>query len=345
MVGGMGPGRGRGAYVTANDVAAEAGVSAATVSLVVNGRAAGRVSLATQRKVHDAVAKLGYRVDAFARGLATGRRGAIALVTPDIADPFFSQVAMGVARGLRGRYQLILVATGDPAGVTPPVVDDLAAMRVDGVLVESTAAELLDGERSPWPIVLLDAPGHGGTAGRVDFDIASGVAELVDHLWSLGHRSIGYLDWVAESPTFRVRRTALVGAWSRRGGDTRIGRSRIQIRDAALAFERLAHGWLGRVTAVIGATDQQAYGVLRAAHKLGVRVPEELSVAGFNNLEFSEVSDPPLTSVAFPAVDLGLRAAEMLIHAIDGHGPDSQVLGTRLEVRASTSKAARTAAE
>jgi LacI family transcriptional regulator len=338
MVTGMANGRRRGTYVTASDVAAEVGVSAATVSLVVNGRAAGRVSLVTQRKVHEAVARLGYRVDAFARGLATGRRGAIALVTPDIADPFFSQVAMGVARGLRGRYQLILVATGDPAAVAPPVIDDLAGMRVDGVLVESTAAVLLDGGRSPWPIVLLDAPGHDGSDARVDFDVATGVAELVDHLWSLGHRSIGYLDWIAESPTFRVRRAALAKSWSKRGGELHSGRSRIEIEDAANVFKRIAPAWIGSVTAVVCATDLQAYGVLRSAHELGIDVPAQLSVAGFNNLEFSDVTDPPLTSVSLPAVELGTQAADMLCSLIEGHGIDSRMLRTHLVVRDSTAR-------
>jgi LacI family transcriptional regulator len=331
-------------YVTAADVAREAGVSAATVSLVVNGKAGGRVSLETQQKIHEAVARLGYRVDAFARGLATGRRHTVALVTPDVADPFFSQVAMGVSRALQGRYQLILVATGDPAAVAPPRLDDLLAMRVDGMLIESTAAALLGPARPPCPVVILDAPGSDGDDPRVDFDIGAGAEKLATHLLDLGHRSIGYLDWVADSPTFSMRREAFVAAFSRRrriGAAIHMAESRIEIDNAAIAFRDVWPEWRAKgVTAVVCATDLQAYGVLRTAREAGIAVPGRLSVAGFNDLEFSQVADPPLTSVSLPAVLLGERSAELLRELIDGTAVSRQlVLATDLRIRASTATA------
>jgi LacI family transcriptional regulator len=336
--------RGPGAYVTAADVAREAGVSPATVSLVVNGKAGGRVSLETQRTIHEAVARLGYRVDVFARGLATGRRHTVALVTPDVADPFFSQVAMGVSRALQGRYQLILVATGDPTAVAPPRLDDLLAMRVDGMLIESTAAALLGSARPPCPVVILDAPGSDGDDPRVDFDIRSGSKQLAVHLRDFGHRSIGYLDWVADSPTFRARREAFVQAFERRGplgATVHVRQSRIEIEDAAVVFRKVWLAWQAEgVTAVVCATDLQAYGVLRTAREDGIAVPGRLSVAGFNDLEFSQVADPPLTSVSLPALLLGERSAELLRKLIDGTAVTRRLLlATALRVRSSTAAA------
>ena len=278
-------------YSTAADVARLAGVSEATVSLVANGKVAGRVSLQNQERVHQAIAQLGYRVDPFARGLATGRRHLVALVTPDIADPFFSRVAMGVTQALGGQYQLLLVATGDPASVAPPQLEDILSMRVDGILIESTAAALLGLRYTPCPMVTLDAPGAGVDGPAVEFDIRAGAQMLADHLVRLGHRSFGYLDWAGESPTFATRRDAFAESLERaprRQRLLRTGRSRIQIQDATAAFRRLWPSWQAAgVTAVVCATDQQAYGVLRGAKSAGIAVPRDVSVAGFNDLEFS----------------------------------------------------------
>jgi DNA-binding LacI/PurR family transcriptional regulator len=276
--------------------------------------------------------------------LATGLRHSIALVTPDLADPFFAQVAMGVTEALEGRYQLVLlVANGGPGDNGPPRLDEVLALRVDGMLLDSTAATLLGPDRPPCPAVILDAPGPlDGDGLRVDFDLAAGVEALVAHLVGLGHRRFGYLDWVADSPTFLARRTVLeAGIRERLGprGTFDPTRSRVELDDAERVFRASWPTWEANgVSAVICATDLQAYGVMRAARDLGIAIPGHVSVAGFNDLEFSAVVDPPLTSVALPAYDLGLRAAALLRRRLEHRRLTASriVLPTTLMVRAST---------
>lgn len=336
------PARGKG-YVTAADVAAEVGVSPATVSLVVNDKARGRVSTATQALVRDSIARLGYHVDIGAQGLATGLRHTISLITPDLADPFFAQVAMGVARTLGGRYQLVLVVAGGSDAPAGRWLDEVLALRVDGMLLDSTAAMLMGRHRPPCPVVILDAPGPiDGDELRVDFDLAAGADALAAHLVGLGHRRFAYLDWVGDSPTFALRRAHFTsGVRARLGSDASIrhARSRVELDDAERVLRSAWPAWQADgVTAVICATDLQAYGVVRGARGLGLAIPGSVSVAGFNDLEFSAVVDPPLTSVALPAYDLGSRSAELLVRRLERRpvGSPRIVLPTTLRARSST---------
>jgi DNA-binding LacI/PurR family transcriptional regulator len=330
----------KGPYIRAVDVASAAGVSTSVVSLVVNGKDGGRVSPATRRRVMEAVQRLGYKVDAGARALATGRRRAIALIIPDVRDPFFGQVAMGVARALGGRYQLVLVVAG-ASGDGVPDLDDVLALRVDGMLVDSTAISVLEPARPPYPVVVLDAPGWDDGTPSVEFNIRAGARELVEHLVGLGHRVFGYIDWNRTSATFEVRRDASIarlGQLLGPAGSLHLIRASVSIDDGRGAFLRAWKGWRDAgVTAVICATDLQAYGVLEAARESGIGVPGDISVAAFNDLELSRVVVPSLTSVALPAFELGRSSADLLRRIVEGRPARlHRQIGARVMVRGST---------
>jgi LacI family transcriptional regulator len=307
--------------ITAADVARRARVSTATVSLIVNGKADGRVSDGTRARVLAAVDELGYRVDTLARALATGQRSSVALVVPDIANPYFSQLTQGVAGRLGTGYRLFLFVA-DPAHDPGAGLEGIAAERVDGILAEAPAADLISEVDGRVPVVVLDQPSREDERPYVTFALEDGATALIDHLLDLGHRRIGYLDADSPGPTFEVRRVHLerrLREVAGHGFAAPAVRSRTEIDAAAGAFTTAWDDWrAGGVTAVVCASDVQAYGVLREAARRGVPVPGDLSVAAFDDLPFSALTGPPLTTVRLSALDLGFSAAGVLLTLMEG---------------------------
>ncbi|XVQ09987.1 LacI family DNA-binding transcriptional regulator [Spirillospora sp. CA-255316] len=333
-----------GRRVTAVDVARLARVSTATVSLVVNGKARGRVSPATRERVLAAVDELGYRVDPVARELATGRRHSVALVVPDIANPYFSQLTKGVADRLGTGYRLCLIIADPSCDRAPAGLDRIVTERVDGVLAEAPAVEVIREMDGRCPVVVLDRPAPDTDHPYVGFALAEGATALADHLLELGHGRIGYLDADIGRPTFEVRRARMDERLHDAVGHGFAGplvRSRTDIDAAAEAFASSWDDWRAAgVTAVVCAADVHAYGVLRAAARLGIQVPGELSVAAFDDLPFSALTSPPLTTVRLSASDLGFQAAELLLTLMKGT-PASEVtapplLPATLQIRNTT---------
>ncbi|MBC3191302.1 LacI family DNA-binding transcriptional regulator [Pseudonocardia sp. C8] len=337
-------------------VAERAGTSISTVSLVVNGKSRGRVSAAITERVRAAVDELGYVVDHAASSLARGRTDLVVLLAPDLPNPYFGRVTTGIREGLGDHHQLMLSVI---AGGAQPSADDvrrIAAFRPAGLLVHAPSRSLLD-ELEPGgpPLVLLDAPGFEDRAATVTFDLRPGVRALVGHLAAAGHRTVAYLDGSTPSATFALRRS-LLRAVAAEHGVTVLGtghdrdedppcdapvRAGLSLEDAADTAVDALPGWRDAgATAVVAAADTLAYGVLAAAHRLGLAVPGDLAVAGFDDLPYSQVTAPPLTSVALPAEELGRAAARRLSALLTGAGtPGPAPLTTRLAVRASTSPA------
>lgn len=324
------------------DVAARAGVSVATVSFVVNGKAEGRVSPATRLRVLDAIAALGYVTDASARALATGRRRQVALLAHDMTNPFTAQVAAGAATGIAeatdGTGHLLLLLASDDA---EPDTEPVGAATVDGVLINYPGT--LPAGRPDLPVVHLDDPAAGGH--QVSMDVAVGARELAAHLADLGHRHVVFLDSNRPWSTFVERRRAFTDEFTRRvpGAVVTGDRSGIDLTGAVGRATAALEGWQrAGATAVVTATDVQALGVLAALASAGVAVPGRLSVAAFDDIPFAAVSAPPLTTVRLPARELGHRGALLLSRVIDGSAVDPApvVLPARLVVRGSTGRVA-----
>ncbi|SDG89577.1 LacI family DNA-binding transcriptional regulator [Klenkia brasiliensis] len=323
------------------DVAARAGVSVATVSFVVNGKAEGRVSPATRLRVLDAIAALGYVTDASARALATGRRRQVALLAHDMTNPFTAQVAAGAAAGIaeatEGTGHLLLLLASDDA---EPDTEPVGAATVDGVLINYPGT--LPAGRPDLPVVHLDDPAAGGH--QVSMDVVVGARELAAHLAGLGHRHVVFVDSNRPWSTFVERRTAFTDEFARRvpGAVVTGDRSGIDLAGAVGHATAALEGWQrSGATAVVTATDVQALGVLSALAAAGVPVPGRLSVAAFDDIPFAAVSAPPLTTVRLPARELGHRGAVLLSRVIDGTAVDPApvVLPAQLVVRGSTGPA------
>ncbi|MBD8103990.1 LacI family DNA-binding transcriptional regulator [Plantibacter sp. CFBP 8775] len=336
-------------------VAERAGTSVATVSLVANGKDAGHVSAQNAERVRQAIAELGYVADHAARALASGSSNLVVFVTPDASNPYFGAVIRGLRTGLGDAYQLLVSVTGEGDVPTAAALGRLAALRPAGVVVDAPSEAFLEELRLDTALVLLDAPrlptttaeaASGGVAAdrravSVDFDLLGGVRALLDHLHVLGHRQLGYLGGRTATDTFLLRRLLLEREAAVRGmrvhADDR-AESIIDLEAAAAAFVDSWPRWRDvGVTALVCATDTHAYGVLQSARAMGMPVPGELAVVGFDDLASSVVSDPPLTSVRLPGEALGRAGAEQLLARIEGRTvAPAPVIGADLVIRAST---------
>jgi LacI family transcriptional regulator len=325
--------------VKAVDVAARANVSVATVSLVANGKAGGRVSEDTYRRVQQAIDELGYVVHPAARSLATGRRQCVALVAQDMTNPFISALAAGVAEALGTQTQLLLVVSG--AGNQEPDLRHVFTADVDGVLLDSPVTMPREEIEAQCPVVVIDDPKTPGGGSGVWFDLRAGASELADHLVSLGHRTVLYLDTPRQAATFSDRRRYLSEQLRRHHKDARVLRAHADI-EIGSARERVLADWPSweesGVTAIVTASDVQAYGVLAALSDLKVEVPGQVSVASFDGLPFAAIVSPALTAISLSAFDLGFEAATLLQDMISrgSRTQRSVVLPTRLVVRKST---------
>lgn len=329
-----------GRRVKAADVAALAEVSVATVSLVVNGRAAGRVSPATQARVMAAVDQLHYVVDGTARGLATGRRKCVALFVQDVENPFFSSLTAGAFEALNDKYQLILSVSR--RGEQTSGIAGLVGFGIDGVLSHAPYLPKAIGPEARLPVVYLDDIGGREGDPRVHFDLTSGAESLADHLLAAGHRRVVYLEADRDWATFCRRRTALVDRLTQEARGTEVRVERIDISDQAghrIAIRDAARWRADGFTAIVTSSDIQAYGVLLAARELGLEMPGTFALASFDNLRASAMTYPALTSVSLPGFELGAAGAQMLMERLE-QGDWSRrevVIPTSLEIRESTS--------
>ena len=320
--------------VTSIDVAEHAGVSQSTVSLVFSGKGRGRVSEATAERVRRSARELGYRPNAAAQALRTGASRAVALLVPDMTNPFFSRVLRGAQRAAaEAGYIVILVDTQNDRHWESQSFEALRAGPVDGYLLfEVTAPDALGPDES---VVLMETEAPGRPSVR--FDGEAGAAAAFEHLVELGHRHIGHLAAAFRALTFQHRDEARVRVLSGAGLDPAAQPrvlTPISIEDA----RRNAAALLDEEpTAVFCDDDVIAAGMYLAARERGVRIPDELSVIGFDDMDFARVLDPPLTTVALDAQLLGASSFELLQARMSGKRTRRRiVLPAELLVRGST---------
>lgn len=329
-----GPERSRSA--TSHDVARRAGVSQSTVSLVFRGAARGRVSAATQEAVHAAARELGFRPNVNARRLRQGAPRTVLIAVPEITQPFFAQVFTG-ARGaaLAAGCRVVLSMHPD----LDSAAEDVVGQGVDAVL----ACALGDGGQPPHsavPLVVLDAEPPPGFP-SVRFDVPPLLKELAAELHTFGHRTIAHLAADVPTESFRERADTWRAASARWGMRLVTRTAPIERSGARDTVLDLLAGE-PRPTVVVCDDDQMAAGVYKAAHALGLRVPEDLSVAGIDDVDLASALTPELTTIALPAEALGEQGMNRLMAALEGSrplGPDVLQLSGRLVWRGSVGPA------
>jgi LacI family transcriptional regulator len=310
------------------DVARRAGVSVGTVSNVINRPQ--RVSAETRRRVEAVIAELGYVRSESARQLRAGRSRVMALLVLDMGNPFFVDVASGAERAARAAGLGVMVCNSAQSPAEESEYLSLfAEQRVRGVLVTpaDTTGRNLDSLRAQGiPYVLVDRVDPGEDLCSVSVDDVAGGRLAGGHLVSAGHRSIAYVGGPSELPQVRDRRAGALAAIAEAGLDggrvlREVDAVRLDVAAGRDAGARLL-GLSPRPSAVFCANDLLALGVLQALFAAGVRVPEEIALVGYDDIEFAAAAAVPLTSVRQPAVALGRLAAELLIEET---GPDADL--------------------
>lgn len=329
---------------TMKDVAERAGVSASTVSHVINGTR--RVSDGARKGVLSAIEELGYRPNLVAKGLKTRRTYTVGLLISDIQNPFFTSVVRGVEDVALSRgYHLFLCNTDEDPAREDEYITELASKRVDGLIVASSAprhnhASRLREENAPF--VFMDREVEGVDADAIRVDNRMGMRLIAEHLLGLGHERIamisGPLDRASGHERYRGLKDALADMGSELDGAlVRFGDFRTSSgREGATDLLTISPP----PTALVTANNQMTLGALLSIREMELRIPEDISVVGFDDAEWAPLVSPPLTALAQPTYELGVRAMMLLLERIEDPDRDMErlLLKPELIVRGSTAR-------
>ncbi len=337
--------------VSIKDIAKIAGVSHTTVSRALRGSAL--ISDETARRIQETALALGYFPNAAAQSLKTNRSQALGVIVSSIDDPYFSEILQGIEEiAQSNHYSLFIAASQRDAERERTIVRAMRQHRVDGVIICSTSFHDEGSQQfSKYgiPIVMINNQAAEDYRYSIYHDDVDGSRQVTRHLIDLGHRRIAYL---GNSTSGRTTQDRLAGF-------------RYEVQSAGLALPdeytyempgsepekgRLAAEHFlnlpDRPTAIVCFNDMLAIGLLKALQEFGVRVPEDMSITGFDNIVFSNYTHPPLTTFDQPKRFIGQKAAELILSLMspvsDIHIPQQkiQVLKGRLLVRQSTARPA-----
>lgn len=334
--------------ISIRDVAKLAGVSTATVSRVING--SDGVTGAAREAVLRAARELQYVPHAAARALSTGRTRTIAVLLPDMHGAFFSELIRELDQCAHAHGQSLLVASLHGRLTEVPKVFALIHGQVDGVIL---MAPFVDADRRlaqlPFtvPTVLLNAPDSVGDAPAITIDNAGGASQVAQHFAQLGYKDVVHIAGPADNFDAAERARGFHAAARRLGMTVQRDIKGNYSEEAGREAGTYLAGRGRRPRAVFAANDNMAVGCLEALAAAGVAVPDEVAVAGFDDIPIARFTTPPLTTVRPPVAQQGLEAFEWLVTAINRKGrtrirpkPRTRPLPTTLIVRRSTDRAA-----
>jgi DNA-binding LacI/PurR family transcriptional regulator len=327
------------------DVAQAAGVSVKTVSNVVNGTA--RVADETRLRVQQAIDALGYHPNLMARRLRTGRSGVLTLAFPEMPNPYFAELAVEViASARRHGYTVLMDDTAGDPGAELRMACGLGDPMIDGVILSPLGLdqnELASRDRQ-IPLVLLGEADYGLVCDHIHIDNVSAARDAVRHLIDQGYRRIGAIGWQDPAPRATAQQRLLGYTEALRGAGLPVEQAlfppvRSYFRpDGAAAMRKLLK--LPELPdAVFCFNDLMALGAMRAIHEAGLRVPQDIALVGFDDVEEAEYSIPSLTTIAPDKTKIAEAAVGTLLYRInEGYGEPCQLIqpGYRLVVRESS---------
>ncbi len=327
--------------ITIVDVARAAGVSAQTVSRALNNK--GEISVETRARVLEMVTRLGYRPNTLARGLVTHKTATLGLIVPDIANPFFSEVARGAEDAAReAGFSLLLCNTMENPAREMEALRALEAQRVDGIVLCSSrlSEEAFGGVLPRLPaVVLVNSELPGSDLRSVRIDDEAGAQCAVQHLLRTGRRAIAFLAGPPASQSGRRRAQGYHRALTEAGLavdlDLSLGCAPHLEGGLNCALQILARR--PEIDALLCYNDLVAVGALQACAMLGRRVPDDVSVVGCDDILLAGLVTPPLTTLRSDKRGLGAEAVRLLLRHLDGctEGCENIVLLPELIVRAS----------
>jgi LacI family transcriptional regulator len=328
-------------HATIIDVAREAGVSYATVSRVINNKA--HVKPEKREAVLDAMRRLGYVVNRRARSLASGRSLVIGLLVQSLDSSWMGAVLRGIDEELEAAgYELMLYTTHRRRHREAVLVEAITSGMTDGLLLlipQDPAAYLATLRAQRFPFVLVDHLGVDEEGPSVQVTNSSGARAAVEYLAGLGHRRVGFITGVLAMPSARARLAAFEETAAALGLDQDgelVAEGDFGFTSGYEAADRLL-SLPDRPTAIFASNDVMALAVMSVAGHRGLRVPEDLSVIGFDDIAESATAHPPLTTIRQPLEQMGRSAARLLLQQIEAPElpPERVILPTELVVRGS----------
>ena len=329
--------------ITIKDVARESGVNISTVSRALSG--AYGVHQETREHVVAVAARLNYRPNRVARGLVTGRSHSIGLVVSDIRNPFFAEVVRGAEDAARAAHcDLVLCNSDLDPDKQMSYVRSLLEKRVDGILMNSVA-ELSRKQQNELascgvPIVLLNRQGQGSGFSSVHADNERGGRLVAEYLVGLGHRHLAHITGPRRHGNMTDRARGF-NSVLQAGGVSPVVLHGESSFSGAHDLTRKLLGQHPRTTAIFAANDMMAFGAARAIWEAGKRIPDDISLIGFDDLEISQVLHPPLTTIHQPKYETGQAAVQILMTQTDAKHhrvAEHRLLGVRLVERQSCRK-------
>lgn len=317
---------------TIKEVARRAGVSVATVSYVLNDTR--KVRPETEQRVISAARALGYAPNSAARSLVSGRSSILGLIVPDIVNPFFPEITKTFqeAAGLAG-METIVMNTNYDVHRTRSTVDRLVSLRVPGAAFLTSQVEPVMRQTIAGRGIAAVYLQHGVAAARascVAIDYARGIGEAVEHLLGLGHRRIGFIGGPSHGSSARLRKEAFLEAAAQaHGASVECVDSDFSVQGGYFSCARLLSRF--DASALVAANDMMAIGALHCAYDRQMPVPARLSIVGFDDITFAQFTQPALTTVSVPRMELGRVAFEALWALIG----DPERAGEEMEVKTS----------
>jgi LacI family repressor for deo operon, udp, cdd, tsx, nupC, and nupG len=327
------------------DVARLAGVSTATVSRALANPE--QVAEATRDKVAAAVLETGYVANAMARNLRRRRTNTVVVLVPDISNPFYSNIIQGIERVAHSHhYRILLGDVQQEAEREQTYVNLVMQKQADGVisLSRSLPFELTPDQREPnpdWPPLVMACEYYGHIdVPVVRIDNRAAAVDAVQHLLQLGHRRIAYIDGPQDYPICAERRAGYEQAIVEAGIDAD-PQLEVQGDFSLQSGAEVMHQLLGREhipSAVFAANDEMAIGAIKAIKSVGLSVPADISVVGFDDIRFADFCDPPLTTIHQPRNRIGENLMQVMLGILAGEPPvDHEILlPHQLVVRQST---------
>ena len=333
--------------ITIKDIAKQAGVSHATVSRAL--RNSSLISVETTDRIRQIALEVGYQPSAAARSLKTNRSQVLGVIVSSIADPFFSEILFGIEEcAQEGGYSLFIAASQNDPSRERKIVQTMMEQRTEGVIICSSSFGSEQGRQLlayGFPIVVVNHQGAENFNFSIYHDDIDGSRQITRHLIDLGHEHIAYLGNSLSGRTTQDRLTGFQTEMENagltipaefiyhvNGGEPKFGLEALEY------FLQMKD----RPTAIVCFNDMLAIGVLKGCSQKGIRVPEELSVTGFDNITYSAFTTPALTTLDQPKRSIGVEAAQLLLDLLNANNrksPESakiKVLKGKLLVRNST---------
>lgn len=322
---------------TIKDVARIAGVSTATVSRAMISP--DKVSEKTRLKVESAIAESGFAPNAMARSLRRSESKTVVVIVPDIANMFFANIVRGIqAVALQAGYKVLLGDSIHTVEQAKVYLDLVSSKQADGVisLTSELPKEIRQGTTIPMVMACEYFPSFPIPTVRVDNQLAA--KNAIEYLVSIGHRKVGCISGPRQNPICVARKAGYQQALEQAG----LSLSEQAFEEGDFSFQSGYSAFMNmsnqeEMTALFCFNDMMALGAMKAALQQGVKVPDDLSIVGFDDLAFAEFASPALTTIRQPQEEIGQNAMKVMLKRFNGDRVNSDtVISTQLLVRAST---------